>query len=42
MIWRKKLGETVLSKKNALNYKYIQQKVLEEMKDAKEDNEKNV
>ena len=28
-----KLGETVISKKNVLNYKYIEQKVLEEMKD---------
>ena len=37
----KKLGETVISKKNALNYKYIEQKVLEQMKDKKEDNEKN-
>ena len=37
----KKLGETVISKKNVLNYKYMEQKVLEEMKDAKEDNEKN-
>ena len=37
----KKLGETVISKKNALNYKYIEQKVLEEMKDENEDNEKN-
>ena len=31
----KKLGETVISKKNSLNYKYIEQKVLEEMKDSK-------
>ena len=31
----RKLGETVISKKNALNYKYIEQKVLEEMKDTK-------
>jgi len=38
----KKLGETVISKKNSLNYKYIEQKVLEEMQDAKEDNEKSV
>ena len=37
----KKLGETVICKKNALNYKYIEQKVLEQMKDKKEDNEKN-
>ena len=37
----KKLGETVISKKNALNYKYIKQKVLTEMNDAKENNEKN-
>ena len=37
----KKLGETVISKKNVLNYKYMEQKVLEEMKDVKEDNEKN-
>lgn len=36
-----KLGETVISKKNDLNYKYIEQKVLEEMKDAKKDDEKN-
>ena len=27
----KKLGESVISKKNALNYKYIEQKVLDEM-----------
>ena len=32
-----KLGETVISKKNSLNYKYIEQKVLEEMKDSKTD-----
>jgi len=38
----KKLGETVITKKNSLNYKYIEQKVLEEMQDAKEDNEKSV
>ena len=37
----KKLGETVISKKNTLSYKYIEQKVLEEMKDAKKDDEKN-
>ena len=37
----KKLGEKVISKKNALNYKYIEQKVLKEMKDVKEVNEKN-
>ena len=37
----KKLGETVISKKNVLNYKYMEQKVLEEMKDVKKDNEKN-
>lgn len=37
----KKLGETVISKKNALNYKYIEQKILTEMNDEKEDNEKN-
>ena len=36
----KKLGETVISKKNALNYKYIEQKVLDRSQDAKED-EKN-
>ena len=33
----KKLGETIISKKNALNYKYIDQKGLEEMKDDKKD-----
>ena len=37
----KKLGETVISKKNVLNYKYMEQKVLEEMKDVKEHNENN-
>lgn len=37
----KKLGETVISKKNVLNYKYIEQKVLTEMNDAKENNGKN-
>ena len=36
----KKLGETVISKKNVLNYKYMEQKVLEEMKDIKEHNGK--
>ena len=36
----KKLGETVISKKNVLNYKYMEQKVLEEMKDTKKDDEK--
>ena len=37
----KKLGETVISKENVLNYKYMEQKVLEEMKDIKEHNGKN-
>ena len=37
----KKLGETVISKKNVLNYKYMEHKLLEEMKDVKDDNEKN-
>ena len=37
----KKLGEKVISKKNALNYKYIEQKVLEGMKDTQTNTEKN-
>ena len=36
----KKLGETVISKKNALNYKYIEQKVLDRMKDKNDANQK--
>ena len=36
----KKLGETVISKKNSLNYKYIEQKVLEKAKNENEDNNK--
>ncbi len=38
----KKLGETVISKKNALNYKYIEQKVLDRMKDKNDANQKRV
>ena len=33
----KKLGETIISNKNVLNYKYIDQKVLEEKNDDKEE-----
>ena len=36
----KKLGETVISKKNSLNYKYIEQKVIEETKSENKDNKK--
>ena len=36
----KKLGETVISKDNSLNYKYIEQKVLDEMKDTKNNKQK--
>ena len=36
----KKLGETVISKKNALNYKYIEQKVLDRMKHKNDANQK--
>lgn len=37
----KKLGETVISKKNALNYQYVEQRVLNEIEDVKEDNQKH-
>ena len=36
----KKLGETVISKENSLNYKYIEQKVLDRTKNENEDNNK--
>lgn len=36
----KKLGETVISKDNSLNYKYIEQKVLNEMKNTKNSKQK--
>ena len=35
----KKLGETVISKENSLNYKYIGQKVVDELKDKNYDNQ---
>ena len=37
----KKLGETVISKKNALNYQYVEQRVLNEIEDVKDDNQKH-